>query len=172
MKNTGVAHSSVIRGILYGNMSALIASALFAGIDSIGVAINSLRLGISQSFDFHFSWFVFIMGLILSVVPATVGGSFLAWKLSQDYQKDRLSHKSAFIDGALIGGSSGFAICSVIVFLVVMLILLTGHGNFWVFIERSVEVIFLSALAGGFTSQNVAAFILKRDVMHNKIVIE
>jgi len=163
VKNTNVSRALITRGVLYGNISALVASALFTCLEGLGIAINSLRLGITETFNFEFSLFVFGFGYFLAILPATFGGGLLAWRLNQKYSKNQLSLISAFANGAFLGGLAGFTICFFVIFLVLIFILLTGKGTFWIFIARSVEAITLSALAGGFTGQNIAQFLLKQN---------
>ena len=161
MKNANF-RALVTRGALYGNISAFVASALFTCLESVIIAINGWRLGITDTFKFDFSLLTFGFGCFLAFLPATLGGGLLAWKLNQDHSKNRLSFRSAFTNGAFLGGLAGFSMCFFVIFLVLMFILFFGKGTFWIFIVRSIEVIILAALAGGFTGQNIAQIIFKQ----------
>ena len=146
----------VIQGVWLGNLFALFASFLFAVADGIAIQINSMKLGITESFNLgdSFLGLTFGIGFVLAILPASLGGAVLALIISRNHG-EYLSLKKAFGTGLLLGGFSGFAISVFITFMA--LIISWSHGaNLMAFLLRSIEATILASLAGGFTGLSLA----------------
>ena len=61
-------------------------------------------------FDLLILFIFTVIGSLLAFLPGLFGGRFLAYLINKDAKKGKLSTRSAFIKGALLGTLAGFGI--------------------------------------------------------------
>ena len=101
-----------MQGVLTGIIAVSIGDFIFS-------MIYPIALGLASGFQIRYFFILFltvavisgIIGFLVSVLPAGVGGICLALVLHQEAVKKHLTEKKAMRMGALIGGSAGIIAC-------------------------------------------------------------
>ena len=136
--------------------SAVVGSVVFAFVDLAGVYVNTYIIqqidtpdGI-ENIIFTAIWIIFVilLGSAFAYLPARFLGGFLARLLHNDYEKHKLTIRIALIKGALIGALASIVICLPILLIQYNFIQQTGHGDFFVFIYRTIEATVIASFAG------------------------
>lgn len=96
-----------------------------------------------------------VVGFALIFLPAWFLGNFLTRLLHKDYKKHRLSKMNAFIKGACIGALACVIVCIPILILQYSFVQRTGHGSFYVFVDRSILATFIASLAGTWSGMKI-----------------
>lgn len=135
------------QGALLTALSASIGNLVFIVIDTTMLVFN-VGLGDLMSKDLVFVSVLLVEVIVTSIVaifPALVFGPILAFALLQDSLHGLFSIKSSIIKGTVLGGTLGASLC------LAVLILLGYHASFNIWLQRSIIVLILAGLAGGWT---------------------
>ena len=151
------------QGKRLGVKSALIGSVVFAFVDLAGIYVNTYIIeqidtpdGV-ESILFSVFWIIFVIlfGIAVAYFPARFLGGFLARWLNNDYGKQRLTKRIAFVKGGLVGAVAVMMICVPILLIQYNFIQQSGHGDFLVFIYRTVEATIIASLAGAWSGLQI-----------------
>jgi hypothetical protein len=157
------------QGKRLGVKSALVGSVVFAFLDLAGVYVNTYLIqqintpdGIENNV-FTAVWLVVVIlfGSALAYFPARFLGGFLARWLNNDYGKQRLTKRIAFIKGGLVGVVAVMMICIPILLIQYNFIQQTGHGDFLVFVYRTIEATIIASLAGAWSGLQMVKILIK-----------
>ncbi len=148
-----------------GIKSAFFGSIAYAFMDLVYFYVNTFiinRQDIIYTFSYigiisHAIIFVidFLLGFALAYFPAGIFGGFLARFLLNDFKKQKLTKIVALIKGALLGASSSMLICIPILIMQYRFVKHTGHGSFFVFVDRTIIATFIAALAGAWSGMKI-----------------
>jgi len=156
------------QGKRLGVKSAIIGSVVFAFVDLVGVYINTYLIqqidtpdGI-ENIIFTVIWLVavILLGSALAYFPARFFGGFLARWLNYDYGKQRLTKKIALVKGGLVGTIAVMIICIPILLMEYNFIQQTGHGDFFVFLFRTVEATIVASLVGAWSGLQIEKILI------------
>lgn len=147
---------------------AFVGSIVFSFVDLVNGYVNAYIIQhIDTSTDivsiiFTAVWFfaVILSGFALAFFPARFFGGFLARSLHNDFKKHKLTKKIAFTKGAFIGALSSMVICLPILLLEYAFIEQTGHGDFSVFIYRTIEATVIASLTGAWCGMQIEKILL------------
>lgn len=157
------------QGKRLGVKSALIGSVVFAFVDLTSIYIKTYIIeqintpdGIESTL-FTVFWIIFaiLFGIAVTYFPACFLGSFLARWLNNDYGKQRLTKRIALVKGGLVGAVAVMMICIPILLIQYNFIRQSGHGDFLVFVYRTVEAIIIASLAGAWSGLQMEKILIK-----------
>ncbi len=142
------------RGAILATSSVLISNLIFLTIEETQLII---LFGFDPSqFNFVLLLEIIIGTSLFSAIPSFIFGQFLAFTLLQDSLHKVFSAKLTIVKGILLGITLGISLC------IIVGTALNGHGSFNIWLYRSIIVIILAALAGGWTSWKLCNLILKQ----------
>jgi hypothetical protein len=153
------------RGALYAVIASSIGSVVFAVMPLVPLL---LTFQAPRRFDNRYlgsetAFLAFVL-VILTAVPAMVGGAVLAAMLKKDFRNDRLSGRRALMKGVIVGVAS----LSVVVILIVRFYELQWLiGMIWYFAPRDLQgflffsgaALLIAAIAGGVVGNRLAAYL-------------
>lgn len=169
MDNSKVKDGEVVQFTLKGKRLgvhfALIGSVVFAIVDEISIQINSHWIKHIDTPPNEIKWALYwfmlvsVCGFCLAFFPARIGGGILASILYRGGNRHKISSTRGLILGAAIGGAVSLLICLPAVAIEYIFVTSTGHGDFYVYIFRTIEAVtiasFMGGLAGGCLSRQL-----------------
>lgn len=139
--------------------SAVVGSIIFALVEVIGTFINSIffqKIAPSVnvlSIGFPLIWLIFVslFGIAVTYFPARLMVGVLAKWLIADYQRRYHIKIYAVLKGGMVGVITVMLICLPILIFQYEFIQQSGHGDFIVFIIRTIEAVIIAFLTGGWS---------------------
>ncbi len=147
MKNWDIFPGAVIRGSLLGGAGACIGTLVFVLIVE---SYSVIRFGLNID-EWRFVAVAFLIGCILSGIPAMFGGGLLGWIIYWYSLRSKISNRGGFLIGALLGWMAG------IISYAALLVLISFRGKPEVFFFHAVVVTIIALLIGGWVGKALAA---------------
>jgi len=149
---TSVLRRLLLKGGIMGVVAGSIAFAIFLGIDGL-----TYWLDYGEDEDFILLGLLVLIGVLLISVPSFVGGALLGVLIYRDSANTESVTRKGFLKGTLVGAIAGMSLCGI------YLILINFRGDLGIFLLRTLEVVALASLAGGWVGR-----VLARDVSLQK----
>ena len=144
--------------------SAVVGSAMFAGVNTLSTIVNSHFIQqIDASFSlssivFSLVWFfvVWLFGCLLALVPAYVMGALLVAYLRRKAQSNPITTRYASVVGGVFGFVAVAFVWLPIVLISMELVWSTGHGSVMAQVYRGAVASVIASLCGLYVGSKLA----------------
>ncbi|HNT78520.1 MAG TPA: hypothetical protein PKH77_26210 [Anaerolineae bacterium] len=177
--NTADPKSSALRFLLLGGWTA-IKSAALGSVFAVLVALTissiygawrngwqTLEFNASELRSFFLSaGFLSLLAILFSVLPACIGGVFLAWLIRREHSRTPISRPGKLKLGTVIGASAG-AILALLILVPVDYIDRTAHGGYGynpayslpIYALWAIGITVIAAIAGAWTDRQLRKYL-------------
>jgi uncharacterized membrane protein len=159
---------TAVKSSTMGSILAVFVTLVFSAVDDIWQnRLQTIELTVSGFISFVSSAaFLLLVAILLSAVPAFIGGVLLAWLMNRNNSIRLVSKQSKFNLGALIGASAGFVLT--------LLVLISGefvkrmaHGGYGynflvslpVYLFYFIEFVVIATIAGIWTDRQLRKYL-------------
>jgi hypothetical protein len=159
---------TAVKGATIGSVFAVLVTLSFLNIFGIWQnGLQSIEFTVSGFQSFLISTaFLLLVAILLSIIPAFLGGAFLAWLLKRKISQKTFSNPSKFNSGALVGASAG-VVLALLVLIPADFVGRTAHGGYGynflnslpIYSFYAIEFLVVATLAGTWTDKQLRKYL-------------